>query len=177
MRCLPTFQPGPTWNPCDFPGGYPWNISQIRQTSMAMALQPEFSRKIPWDPMDPNGSWNPCCVSHPASCQLWIRCSCWKSPPKKNFTLYHLISSYISYISYIYIIYISYISYIPLFFGLDSTKFDLSGGGNFDVQLSIHLAVRDHALIEKLLPNRTGCFSWLNKMGIQMGFIMVEAHD
>jgi hypothetical protein len=60
---------------------------------------------------------------------------------------------------------------------LDSTKFDLSGGGNFDVQLSIHLAVRDHALIEKLLPNRTGCFSWLNKMGIQMGFIMVEAHD
>ena len=106
-----------------------------------------------------------------------------KKPPKKKL---YLISSYIIlyliyilyiYHIYIYIIYISYISYIPLFFGLDSTKFDLSGGGNFDVQLSIHLAVRDHALIEKLLPNRTGCFSWLNKMGIQMGFIMVEAHD
>jgi hypothetical protein len=151
---------------------WPWPFSQ----SCSLGK----SHGIRWIPMDPG---TPAVFHIPPAASFEFDVHVEKAPPKKKL---YLISSYIIlyliyilyiYIIYIYHIYISYISYIPLFFGLDSTKFDLSGGGNFDVQLSIHLAVRDHALIEKLLPNRTGCFSWLNKMGIQMGFIMVEAHD
>ena len=80
-RC-PTFQPGPTWNPGDFPGALPL-------------------KHQPWDPMDP--SLDP--GIPPALNSMFMLK---KPPPKKNFTLdiilYLIYLIYIIYI-YIYLIY------------------------------------------------------------------------